>query len=88
MANTDWYFFEDDVLNSATYLRWQNLTLFELNDERDIIMKKLDGAWGYNETVRTRLIKLLDKFDKYYDHRLELYRQETKEFQNGKTTKD
>lgn len=85
---SEWYYFEDDVLNAATYKKWRLLSVHELINERDLILNKLDGAWGYNEEVRSKLIRLLDKFDIYYDHRLTLYREELKEFQNDKKTKD
>ena len=85
----EWYFFEDDVLNAATYQKWRLLSVHELMGERDLIMKRLDGAWGYNEEVRRKLTLLLGKFDLYYESRVLAYRKELQEFQNnGKKNKD
>jgi len=75
---SDYYFFEDDVLTQKTFLKWEGLSLVELAGERDEIMRKLSGAWGNNHEVKKRLIKLLDKFEDYYEHRLQKYRQDKK----------
>ena len=87
-ANSDWYFFEDDILNAATYKRWRQLSVQELTGERDAITKKLEGAWGYNEGVREKLTALLVKFEDYYNHRMEIYEKELEEYHNGKKTQD
>ncbi len=79
----EWYFFEDDILGAATYHRWQSLSIQELSQERDAIFKRMDGAWGRNENLRKKFLKLLEKFDKYYNHRLELYRQQVEEQRNA-----
>ena len=75
----EWYFFEDDILGVATYKRWESLTVYELQFERDAIIKKMDGAWGYNAEIRSKLTKLLGKYDSYYNHRLKLYKEERRE---------